>query len=59
MDEEDRKAAAVLREVENRIVWLSVFLVARGRFDGGTETAVKHADDALDAYQQRFSPIKP
>lgn len=54
---EDQQAAEIVREFENRIVWLAAFLVCkRGNL---SSSAAKVADEALDEYQQRFKPITP
>lgn len=53
----DKKGAALLREVENRVVWLAGFLVnKRGNL---ASSAAKAADEGLDEYQRRFKPITP
>lgn len=48
MGDDDKKAAAMFREIENRIVWLAALL---------RWTSPEEADKALDAYQTRFAPI--
>lgn len=54
---EDQQAAEMLREVENRLVWLAAFLV--GKRGNLSSSAAKAADEALAEYQQRFPAIKP
>lgn len=55
--DDDKKGLALIREVENRIVWLAIFLVGkRGNLASST---AKAADEGLDEYQRRFSPISP
>ena len=57
MGDDDKKAAAMFREVENRLVWLAAFLV---RTVGGvrpTKDNARFADEALDEYQTRFPAI--
>lgn len=56
---EDQQAAEMLREIENRIVWLAAFLVNRGKANGLTSGCAKAADEALDEYQTRFKAIQP
>lgn len=55
---DDAMAARMLREFENRIVWVASFVtrMARGRT---AEDAAKDADGALDEYQTRFPAIPP
>ena len=54
---EDQQAAEIVRQFENRIVWLATFLTTlRGRT---AEGAAKVADEALDEYQGRFPAITP
>lgn len=58
---EEQQALELIRDVENRLVWLASFLVIRGlgaRLDSAADCA-SQADKALDEYQQRFDPIKP
>jgi len=45
---EQKQVEALLKTVEDRIVWLSVFLLTR---------LPDLADDGLRAYRQRFDPI--
>lgn len=54
---EDQQAAEMVREFENRIVWLAAFLV--GKRGNLSSSAAKAADEALAEYQQRFPAIKP
>lgn len=54
---EDQQAAAMLRDIENRIVWLGTFFVILR--DRTSEGAAKIADEALAEYQQRFPAIQP
>lgn len=57
---EDKKAAAAVREVENRLVWLVMFGITRAVFKAaGTEAAADSADKALKEYQNRFPAIPP
>lgn len=56
MGDDDKKAAAMFREVENRLVWLAAFLV-RTASGGLTKETAKLADEALDEYQTRFPAI--
>jgi hypothetical protein len=56
---EDQQAAEMLREVENRIVWIAAFLVNRGTTKALNSACAKAADEALDEYQTRFPAIKP
>lgn len=56
---EDQEAAKMLREIENRIVWLAAFLVNRGTSHALNSACAKAADEALDAYQTKFPPIQP
>lgn len=58
-DKQDQEAAAVLREFENRIVWLAAFLINRGTTKALNSACAKAADEALDEYQTRFSAIQP
>lgn len=58
-NKEDQEAAKVLREVENRIVWLAAFLVNRGTRRALNSACAEAADEALDAYQSKFPPIQP
>lgn len=56
---EDQQAAEMLRDVENRLVWLAAFLVNRGTSHALNTACGKAADEALAEYQQRFPAIKP
>lgn len=56
---EEQDAARVLREIEERVVWIGAFLVIRGTSNGLTERCAKSADEALAEYKQRFPAIKP
>ena len=56
---EDQQAAEIVREFENRIVWLAAFLVNRGTTKALNSACAKAADEALDEYQQRFKAIQP
>lgn len=56
---EDQIATEVLREVERRLVWLSVLLVVRAKSHGGAEDIAKIADQHLAQYEARFAPIGP
>lgn len=56
---EDQQAAEIVREFENRIVWLAAFLVNRGTTKALNSSCAKAADEALDEYQQRFKAITP
>lgn len=56
---EDKQAAEMLRQVENRIVWLAAFLVNRSMTHGLNSSCAKAADEALDEYQTRFPAIQP
>lgn len=58
-DENDKKASAMFREVENRLVWVIAMTVIRATSSGLTERCAKSADDVLDEYQRRFSAIPP
>ena len=58
-DQDDKKASAMFREVENRLVWLLGMLVIRATSTGMTERCAKGADDVLNEYQRRFRPIPP
>lgn len=54
---EQEQAQEVLRQIENRLVWLGTFLVmVRGY---SIESSTSTADKALDEYQTRFPPINP
>lgn len=53
--EADKKGLALIRNVENRLVWLAGFLVnKRGNL---SSAAAKAADEGLDEYQRRFSAL--
>ena len=53
----DKRGLDLIRNMENRIVWLAGFLVnKRGNL---ASSAAKAADEGLDEYQRRFSPIAP
>lgn len=55
---EAEMAKALVRTVENRLVWLSSFLLARcGGYN--EKGSAESADRALDEYQSRFPPIDP
>lgn len=55
--EADKKGMALIREVENRVVWLAGFLVnKRGNL---SSSAAKAADEGLDEYQRRFPALTP
>lgn len=55
--DDDKKGLALIRSVENRIVWLAGFLVnKRGNL---SSAAAKAADEGLDEYQRRFPAIAP
>jgi hypothetical protein len=56
---EDKMAAAILRDVENRVVWLAAFLVIKGTTHALGSACGKAADEALDEYQRRFPAITP
>ena len=56
---EDQQAAEIVRQFENRIVWLAAFLVNRASSNALNERCAKAADEALDEYQQRFPAITP
>jgi hypothetical protein len=56
---EDKMAAAILRDVENRVVWLAAFLVIKGSTQALGSACAKAADEALDEYQRRFPAITP
>lgn len=56
---EGQQPAEIIREVENRLVWLAAFLVNRGTSRGMNSLCGKAADEALAEYQQRFSPLQP
>lgn len=56
-DEADKKGMALLRGVESRIVWLTMFLVNKG--NSLSSTAGKAADEGLAEYQRRFPEITP
>lgn len=59
-NKEDQEAAKVLREVENRLVWMATFLVIRACYgSSGNNGAAEAADLALDTYQTKFPPIQP
>lgn len=58
-DKGDKQAAAMFREVENRLVWIIAMSVIRATSSGLTERCAKSADDVLNEYQRRFSPIPP
>jgi hypothetical protein len=47
---EDQQAAQIVREFENRIVWLAAFLVNRGTTHALNSACAKAADE----YQTRF-----
>ena len=57
--DDDKKAAAMFREIENRLVWLVMFAVTRATTSGLTERCAKAADEGLDEYQRRFAAIPP
>lgn len=59
MADEDKKAAAMFREIENRLVWLTLFVTARATGTSLASFAAKAADDGLDEYQSRFAAIPP
>lgn len=52
---EDQEAAKMLREIENRIVWLAAFLVNRGTSHALNSACAKAADEALDGTPTRPS----
>lgn len=56
---ENKQAAAMLRDIESRVVWLASFLVNRGSSSGLNSNCAKAADEALAEYQQRFPAIQP
>lgn len=49
----DAQASAIVRDIENRIVWLAAFL----RHPKHPDEAARLADSALDSYQSRFEPL--
>ena len=55
--ENDKRGLALIRNFENRIVWLALFLVNKPK--SLSSAAAKAADEGLDEYQRRFSPIAP
>lgn len=56
---EDQIAAEMLRQAENRLVWLAAFLVIKGSTQALGSACAKAADEALDEYQRRFPAITP
>jgi len=60
MDDDSKKAARTLREIERRLVWLASLLVVRAtRAHTGNEDCAKAADDMLAHYERRFDAIPP
>lgn len=58
--ENDKKGTAVIRTVENRLVWLLAYATARlGSPHSSIEQVAKAADTVVDEYQTRFPEITP
>lgn len=55
--DDDAKGLAIVRQFENRIVWLAAFLVNRAKGSTLNSGCAKAADEALDEYQTRFAAI--
>ena len=58
-EQESQAAAAMLKEGEDRVVWLLCFLVLRAGNAGGAESIARCADESLAAYRKRFDAIPP
>lgn len=56
---EEQQAVEIIRQFENRLVWLTAMLAIRATSNGLTERCAKGADEVLDEYQTRFPPIQP
>lgn len=56
-EENDKRGLALIRNFENRIVWLACFLVNKPK--SLSSAAAKAADEGLDEYQRRFPQIAP
>lgn len=57
MSDDNKRASAIVREIERRVVWLGTFLVTkRGNL---ASAAAKHADEGLTEYERRFTAIPP
>lgn len=57
VDSDDVKGMAIIREAENRLVWLAAYLTSPHRLSGGSSAAAQEADGALDEYQSRFTAL--